>query len=115
MNERIRELLKQAGWGQGKTYDDCMRCSPFDPEKFAELIVAECLAQVARVDDMLEDEPAQHAAVAWVASSIADHFGVAKPQSDWDQEAAAFIAAEDKKVASRYGYVPKLHPSEWKD
>ena len=31
------------------------------------------------------------------------------------QEAAAFIAAEDKKVASRYGYVPKLHPSEWQD
>ena len=84
-------------------------------QKFAELIVAECLAQVARVDDMLEDEPAQHAAVAWVARSIADHFGVAKPQSDWDQAAAAFIAAEDKKVASRYGYVPKLHPSEWKD
>ena len=32
-----------------------------------------------------------------------------------EQEAAAFIAAEDKKVASRYGYVPKLHPSEWQD
>ena len=84
-------------------------------EKFAQLIVAECLAQVARVDDMLEDEPAQHAAVAWVASSIADHFGVAESQSQFDQEAAEFIAAENKKVASRYGYVPKLHPSEWKD
>jgi len=45
-------------------------------EKFAELIVAECLAQVAKVDDMLEDEPAQHAAVAWVGSTIAEHFGV---------------------------------------
>ena len=45
-------------------------------EKFAELIVAECLAQVGRVDDMLEDEPAQKAAVAWVGSAIADHFGV---------------------------------------
>ena len=30
-----------------------------------------------------------------------------------EQNATAFIAAEDKKVASRYGYVPKLHPSEW--
>jgi hypothetical protein len=109
MNKRIRELAEQAtsynnsdGW-------------LFDKEKFAELIVAECLAQVAKVDDMLEDEPAQHAAVAWVASSIADHFGVARSQSDWDQAAAEFIAAEDKKVASRYGYFPKLHPSEWKD
>ena len=32
-----------------------------------------------------------------------------------EQDAAAFIAAEDRKVASRYGYVPKLHPSEWQD
>ena len=45
-------------------------------QKFSELIVRDCLAQVARVDDMLEDEPAQTAAVAWVASSIAQHFGV---------------------------------------
>ena len=45
-------------------------------EKFAKLIVRECLAQVARVDNMLEDDPAQTAAVAWVALSIADHFGV---------------------------------------
>ena len=114
MNERIQELLKQAT----KAVDPENRVwvfSKVDQTKFAELIVAECLAQVARVDDMLEDEPAQHAAVAWVASSIADHFGVAKPQSGWDQAAAEFIAAEDKKVASRYGYVPKLHPSEWKD
>ena len=86
----------------------------FSKEKFAELIVAECLAQVARVDDMLEDEPAQKAAVAWVASSIADHFGV-ESQAQFDQEAAEFIATEDKKVASRYGYFPKLHPSEWQD
>ena len=24
-----------------------------------------------------------------------------------------FIAAEERKVGERYGYVPKLHPSEW--
>ena len=24
-----------------------------------------------------------------------------------------FIAAEERKVNERYGYVPKLHPSEW--
>ena len=82
--------------------------------KFAESIVRECLAQVARVDDMLEDDPAQKAAVAWVASSIANHFGV-ESQAQFDQAAAEFIATEDKKVASRYGYFPKLHPSEWQD
>jgi hypothetical protein len=31
------------------------------------------------------------------------------------REAAAdkFIAAEERKIGERYGYVPKLHPSEW--
>jgi hypothetical protein len=29
------------------------------------------------------------------------------------QETAAFIAAEKRKVGTRYGYVPKLHPSEY--
>jgi hypothetical protein len=42
MNERIGKLAVEAGWGKGHTYDDCMQCSPFDPEKFAELIVKEC-------------------------------------------------------------------------
>ena len=81
MNERIKELAEQAKIEF--TYDPTetpMRafaeCWEDELEKFAELIVRECLAQVARVDDMLEDEPAQKAAVAWVASSIADHFGV---------------------------------------
>ena len=73
MNERIRELWYQAV--QPHTGDSWAEQTAF-MEKFAELIVRECLAQVARVDDMLEDNPAQTAAVAWVASSIADHFGV---------------------------------------
>ena len=74
MNERIRELAEQAGYTKdmfGVGHWDMPEC-----KKFAELIVRECLAQVSRVDDMLEDEPAQKAAVAWVASSIAEHFGV---------------------------------------
>jgi hypothetical protein len=29
--------------------------------------------------------------------------------------AEKFIAAEERKVGERYGYVPKLHPSEWMD
>ena len=81
MNERIKQLAEQAKIEF--TYDPTetpMRafaeCWEDDLEKFAELIVRECLAQVARVDNMLEDDPAQTAAVAWVASSIADHFGV---------------------------------------
>ena len=76
MNERIRQLAEQAGMIVGDAGEFDM--AKFMPKevKFAEMIVRECLAQVARVDDMLEDEPAQTAAVAWVASSIAQHFGV---------------------------------------
>ena len=43
MNERIKQLAEQAGWGKGETQDDCMQCSPFDHEKFAELIVSKCI------------------------------------------------------------------------
>ena len=71
MNERILELAKQAGIKANSE----QAMSPQE-QLFAQLIVQECLAQVARVDDMLEDDPAQTAAVAWVASTIADHFGV---------------------------------------
>ncbi len=31
------------------------------------------------------------------------------------QEATAFIAAEERKREERYGYFPKLHPSEYMD
>jgi hypothetical protein len=32
-----------------------------------------------------------------------------------EMAADKFIAAEERKVGERYGYVPKLHPSEWMD
>jgi hypothetical protein len=37
--------------------------------------------------------------------------GVERPE----QEVAAFISAEERKREERYGYFPKLHPSEWQD
>ena len=49
MNERIKDLAEQAGWGKGETHDDCMQCSPFDKEKFAELIVRECVESLTKV------------------------------------------------------------------
>ena len=81
MNKRTIELADEAGlyvdlygkpWPKSMSAEECEAAY----KKFAQLIVAECLAQVARVDDMLEDNSAQKAAVAWVASTIADHFGV---------------------------------------
>ena len=47
----------------------------FSKEKFAELIVQECLTQVDKVDDMLEDDK-EKTGVAWVGLAIAKHFGV---------------------------------------
>ena len=46
---------------------------------------------------------------------------LAKRQGSWGggfkakqaMVADKFIAAEERKVGERYGYVPKLHPSEW--
>jgi hypothetical protein len=67
MNERIKELAEQAGWGKGEIRDDCMQCSPFDPEKFAELIVQECAAEA--------DKCAERG--SWMAGyRIKQHFGV---------------------------------------
>jgi hypothetical protein len=48
---------------------------------------------------------------------------LAKKQGSWGggfqakrrMAADKFIAAEEHKVGERYGYVPKLHPSEWMD
>ena len=73
MNKRIRELYNQslvvqnddAQWIEGE----------LDSEKFAELIVKECLAQVDKVDAMLDDDK-EKTGVAWVGLAIAKHFGV---------------------------------------
>ena len=63
MNQRILELAEQAhsyaceyaqqpDYNEHNPYNQGMYKQRYD-SKFAELIVAECLAQVARVDDML--------------------------------------------------------------
>jgi hypothetical protein len=112
MNERIKQLTEQAT-------DTVEIVNPdtgithhrefFDKEKFAELIVREC---ASRVDNILREKKDGGGTMG---DEIREHFGVEESRTQPDQEAAAFIAAENKKVASRYGYVPKLHPSEWKD
>ena len=73
MNDKIEKLLNELGWGMGDPSDDCMQCSPFDPYKFAELIVREC-AEICMIEydtglDMAPRAP-------WLAKQIKDHFGV---------------------------------------
>ena len=67
MNKRIIELAIEAGIYTNKS--EMLH-------KFAELIVQECLAQVDKVETMLEDEPEQATGASWVGFAIAKHFGV---------------------------------------
>jgi hypothetical protein len=74
MNEQIREFEKQC-WSHyvnGVLIDGHLH---FDAQKFAELIVKECLAQVDKVDAMLDDNK-EKTGVGWVGLAIARHFGV---------------------------------------
>ena len=82
MNERIKELM-------GKTLDDKFSHT-WDTmthegllmfsEKFAELIVRECLSQVDKIRDGLEadNEDQQALGADWAGLAIARHFGVEK-------------------------------------
>ena len=72
MNERIRELIEQAGWTEGYyESDDGPFIEPeFNKEKFAELIVREC-ADIADCTSMA------FPVNGWVVGNkIRKHFGV---------------------------------------
>ena len=73
MNERIKELVRQAGLDDADFPVENWDNVPL--EKFAELIVRECLEQVDKVDNMLEDDK-EKTAIAWVGLAIAKHFRV---------------------------------------
>jgi len=78
MNERIRELAKQAGFYPENNWDHTnWHAAGHNPtfEKFAELIVRECLTQVDKVDAMLDD-PKEKVGVSWVGLAIAKHWGI---------------------------------------
>jgi hypothetical protein len=118
MNKRIKKLLNEATSGHEQEHDrsKVMTVSDKEMDKFAELIVQECISVMkSTVDESIDFERKLDETSSWIESDIKKHFGVAESSAQAEQEAAAFIAAEDKKVASRYGYFPKLHPSEWKD
>jgi hypothetical protein len=72
MNERIKELIKQA------TTEEHDGFLYFDKKKFAELIVRECLAIARHREDELEDAGLlkESNAAGIVAYRIARQFGV---------------------------------------
>jgi hypothetical protein len=65
--DEIIEMAESCGWDKGNTWDDCMRCSPFNIEDFAKLVAQherEACAQVA------QDESDWNGDVAHVADLI---------------------------------------------
>ena len=74
MNEKIKQLAEQAGYSK----DFLAIGLPNNMEKFAELIVRECLSQVDKIRDGLEadSEDQQALGADWAGLAIARHFGV---------------------------------------
>ena len=80
MNERIDKLLVKAGayfGGEGVVYD------AFDPKKFAELIVRECIDKIETYRIPVGNSAAGEMACEWtyealkeVRDEIKEHFGV---------------------------------------
>jgi hypothetical protein len=80
MNERIKELLNQAG---GEFYEGFAGSTNFvkfaedDFEKFAELIVRECVSIVAkRKDQAIDDGCNVDEAMSVAEMDLLEHFGV---------------------------------------
>ena len=72
MNERILELLKQSNY-------DARYCSEdFDPAKFAELIVKECIERVElQANEFGDAMRLERASAAWeISQDLREHFGV---------------------------------------
>jgi len=78
MNERIKELAEQATLIQGPTPYNPLTFEVFDKEKFAELIVAECLTIAKNREDEFESAGLldESNAVGNVAYRISRQFGV---------------------------------------
>ena len=78
MNERIETLAKAAGYDM--INKAAMRALGFDVEKFAELIVRECIEQIiAKGTDWVDFAPSQTGVRPeyWdMAQQIKEHFGV---------------------------------------
>ena len=75
MNERIRELMAEVGMSVDYLTNTKQIVLI---EKFAELIVQECLSQVDKIRDGLEadSEDQQALGADWAGLAIARHFGV---------------------------------------
>ena len=82
MNERIRELAEQAGF-QSNPLKGLIHLPGLNPtanvqlEKFAELIVRECMWKImVRKDEAIDNQWNVDEAMSITLSDISEHFGV---------------------------------------
>jgi hypothetical protein len=76
MNDRIDKLIEQC---TRQNFSDCVGgFETFDKEKFAELIVKECLEQIDKIRDGCEadNEDQQALGADWAGLAVSRHFGV---------------------------------------
>ena len=82
MNEKIKLLAEQAGLtvltthGMEDVVDGCYVIAPARLEKFAELIVRECISQIALIGVSNFENPDIMWTIETAISSIEKHFGV---------------------------------------
>jgi|LakMenEpi03Aug12_release.lakeMendotaPanAssembly.Ray.scaffolds.fasta_scaffold1178547_2 hypothetical protein len=76
MNERIKELLKQAGVGDNWNKADWYSMSPEMIEKFAELIVRECANTIQTEKDTGLYNAQQMTGMTVSRAVIKDHFEI---------------------------------------
>ena len=82
MNEKIKQLAEQAGatvlttHGMEHVVDGCYVIGPARLEKFAELIVRECISQIALIGVSNFENPDIMWTIETAISSIEKHFGV---------------------------------------
>ena len=75
MNERIRELAEQAGVSFLMEDDHSMVMNAVDLEKFAELIVKECVDQIYP-DWIKQGETRAETPLGFAVKRVKEHFGV---------------------------------------
>jgi len=78
MNDRIRNLAEQAGYKHPDAVGECEDYAYFDHEKFAELIVRECVKVM--YDNAIERKvpPDINQTPTHYAIAVLEHFGVEK-------------------------------------
>jgi hypothetical protein len=78
MNEMIKTLFIRAGGGVEEENGNIWTyCEDLDPEKFAQLIVAECVSIVAkRKDQAIDDGCNVDEAMSMAEMDLLEHFGV---------------------------------------